>query len=156
MNAQEAAQVCIDCIRSGYKILICGNGGSAAQASHFAAELVVRYASDRRALPCISLCADQAIITACANDFGYEGVFSRQVEAYGRTGDVLIAVSTSGRSRNVNQAINWARGLGMTVIAAPRDQGLEPGRSPTAVIQEEQMRWLHDLAGAIEEAFVCP
>lgn len=143
----NAAEICITCIKAGGKILICGNGGSAAMASHFAAELVVRYAVTRRALPCLSLTADQAILTACANDFGYETVFARQVEAYGVQGDVLIVLSTSGQSRNCNLAIAQAHKLGLTV--------LEPEREgpTTAERQEGHMMWLHELADAIESAF---
>lgn len=144
----EAAATCIQALKAGNKILICGNGGSAAMASHFAAELVVRYAKNRDALPCISLTADQAVITACANDFGYEFVFGRQLEALGQPGDVLIALSTSGKSRNVNIAIALAHRKGLHV--------LEPERSPletTADKQESHLTWLHDLAEQIEEEF---
>ena len=138
--------ICLDALRAGHKILICGNGGSASQASHFAAELVVRYKLNRRALPCISLTADNAVITACGNDFGYDQVFARQIQALGQKGDVLITLSTSGKSPNVINAVYAALGLGMKVLEAPR-----VGRD-TAEIQENQMHWLHKLAEEIENA----
>jgi phosphoheptose isomerase len=142
------AEICIAALKAGKKILICGNGGSATQASHFAAELVVRYAKNRRALPCISLTADQAIITACANDFGYPDVFARQVEALGDEGDVLIALSTSGNSANVNRAIEKANQKGLIVIDLERRL-----TGTVAMCQEKHMRDLHDLAREIEDAF---
>ena len=143
-----AAQICVDALKAGRKILICGNGGSAAEASHFAAELVVRYAKNRRALPCISLSADQAILTACANDFGYDTVFERQVQAFGNPGDVLIALTTSGKSRNVNRAIGAAHAAAMRVLEPER-----PELQTTAERQETHLRWLHHLAQDIEDAF---
>lgn len=141
---QQAVIVCCERLRAGGKILVCGNGGSAAQAAHFAAELVVRYRKDRRAYPCISL-TEPAILTACANDFGYESVFARQVEAYGAPGDVLIALSTSGRSTNVLQAILAAQERKLYVIEPPR-----PKHMDTAGRQEVHLHWLHDLADHIE------
>lgn len=141
-----SAQICIDALKRGNKILICGNGGSAAQAQHFAAELVVRYKKNRRALPCIALTADSAILTACANDFGYEYVFSRQVDAYGVPGDVLIALTTSGRSLNILTAIEAAKDVGLEVVT------LETGE--TATTQEAHMAKLHHLAEEIEEAMI--
>ena len=106
-----------ECLRAGGKILACGNGGSAADAQHLVAELVGRFREERRALPAIALTADTAILTAVGNDYGYERVFARQVEALARAGDVLLAISTSGNSANVLQAAQTARTLGCTVIA---------------------------------------
>lgn len=140
--------IIINALKNGQKVLICGNGGSAAQASHFAAELVVRYRQNRKALPCICLNSDTAILTACANDLGFHEVFARQVEAYGREDDILITLSTSGKSKNILEAINAARLQRMVVITAPRE-----GKD-TAEIQEYQMRWLHVLAAEIEQAFL--
>lgn len=128
------------CIDTGHKILICGNGGSAAQAQHLAAELVVRYVKDRPGIAAIALTADSAVLTACANDYGYERVFSRQIEALGRPGDVLIALSTSGKSQNVIKAIKQARKQRMEVIESPRRRD-----SGAAVNQEDHQRWLHQL-----------
>lgn len=141
-------QICVQALKTGHKILICGNGGSAAMAAHFAAELVVRYAKNRAALPCINLAGDPAILTAIGNDLGYDWTFARQVRAFGKDGDVLIALSTSGKSANVLKAIEVARILGLSVIEAPRNPG------SVAVCQEMQLTWIHWLARRIEEAFV--
>lgn len=105
-----------EALAAGKKILLCGNGGSATDAMHIAAEFVVRFVTDRKAHPAIALSADNAILTACANDYGYEHVFRRQVEAYGQSGDVLIAISTSGKSRNVLEAIATAKHQGLGTI----------------------------------------
>ena len=145
----DPAELCILAIKTGHKILICGNGGSAAMASHFAAELVVRYAQNRRALPCIALTADQAVLTAAGNDIGFQNVFSRQVEALGQPGDILIALSTSGKSENVLAAIAQASAGGLFVIEAPRRDF-----TSVSMCQERQLRWIHNLAAEIEQAFV--
>ncbi len=105
------------CLTEGGKILLCGNGGSAVDASHFAGELVGRFRKERPAMAAIALTTDTATITAIANDYGYENVFSRQVEALGRKGDILVAISTSGSSSNVLKAARTARRLELTVIA---------------------------------------
>jgi D-sedoheptulose 7-phosphate isomerase len=105
------------CLGAGHKILACGNGGSAAHAQHLVAELVGRYRDERPALAAIALTADTAILTALGNDYGYERVFARQVEALARRGDLLFAISTSGKSRNVVAAAATARSLGCSVIA---------------------------------------
>jgi D-sedoheptulose 7-phosphate isomerase len=106
-----------DCLRGGGKILACGNGGSAADSQHLVAELVGRFAEERRALAAIALTADAATLTALGNDYGYERVFARQVEALARAGDLLFAISTSGNSANVVRAAQTARGLGCMVVA---------------------------------------
>ena len=103
-------------LRRGARILVCGNGGSAADAQHLAAELSGRYVKERRALAGIALTTDTSALTAIGNDYGFDQVFSRQVEALGTAGDVLIAISTSGKSENVNRAITEAKKRGMTVI----------------------------------------
>jgi D-sedoheptulose 7-phosphate isomerase len=109
-----------------HKVLICGNGGSACDAAHLAAELVVRFVNDRRPWPAIAL-TDPAILTAAGNDYGYQYVFKRQVEAYGLPGDVLIAISTSGKSRNVLEAIATAkaRGLGTLGLSGSNPLGCD-------------------------------
>jgi len=106
-------------LKSGNKILFCGNGGSSCDAAHIAAELVVRYKSgnDRRAIPAMSLGTDHAILTACSNDYGYEDIFSRQVEAFGQKGDVLIGITTSGNSPNVIKAISQAKLQGLITMS---------------------------------------
>jgi D-sedoheptulose 7-phosphate isomerase len=114
-----------ECLRAGRKILACGNGGSATDAQHLVAELVGRFREERRALPAIALTADTAILTAVGNDYGYERVFARQVEALGQAGDVLLAFSTSGNSPNVVQAALTARRLGCIVVAFTGARGGE-------------------------------
>jgi len=110
---------------TGNKILICGNGGSAADSQHFAAEFVNAFSRDldRKALPAMALSTDTSILTSIANDFQFESVFSRQVEAYGQPGDILIALTTSGSSKNCLAAINMAKSLGLTTIAFTRSGG---------------------------------
>jgi len=105
------------CFKRGGKVLLCGNGGSASDASHFAGELVGRFRRERRSMAAVALTVDSAVITAVANDYGYENVFSRQVEALGKQGDVLIALSTSGASQNVLKAAEVAEERGIFVIA---------------------------------------
>jgi D-sedoheptulose 7-phosphate isomerase len=106
-----------ECLEGGHKVLACGNGGSAADAQHLVAELVGRFRLERRALPAVALNADTAILTALSNDYGYENVFARQVEALARPGDLLFAISTSGNSQNVVRAAQTARLLGCRVVA---------------------------------------
>jgi len=111
-----ASQLIISSLTSGHKLLLCGNGGSAADCQHFAAELIIRYHKNRRAYPAIALTTDSSILTAHANDFSFDSVFSRQVEALGLSGDCLIAMSTSGNSENIIQAAMTAKQQNMTVI----------------------------------------
>ena len=114
---EAAGSLIWDALKSGNKILLCGNGGSAADAQHIAAELVGRYELERRAFPAISLTTDTSALTAVSNDYGYEEVFARQVEALAIAGDVLIAISTSGKSPSVIKAADQARALGCRTIA---------------------------------------
>ena len=104
------------CLRSGGKIIWCGNGGSAADSQHLAAELVGRFRRERRGLPSISLTTDTSVLTAVANDYGYESVFSRQIEALGEAGDLLVGMSTSGNSLNVVAAFELARSKGLATV----------------------------------------
>lgn len=115
----KAGKILANSLKLGGKILFCGNGGSSCDAAHIAAELVVRYKSgnERKALPAIALGTDHAIVTACSNDYGYKEVFSRQVEAYGREGDVLVGISTSGNSENVIQAMLKAKEIKLKTIS---------------------------------------
>jgi D-sedoheptulose 7-phosphate isomerase len=106
-----------DTLRAGGKLLLCGNGGSAADAQHLAAEYVVRFREDRGALPALALTTDTSVVTACANDLGFDEVFARQVEALGREGDLLILHSTSGESANLLRAADAARELGIRTVA---------------------------------------
>jgi D-sedoheptulose 7-phosphate isomerase len=114
---ESAGRLIWDALKSGNKVLLCGNGGSAADAQHIAAELVGRYEKQRRAFPAISLTTDTSALTALSNDYGYEEVFARQVEALAAAGDVLIAISTSGKSPSVVKAADEARARGCRTIA---------------------------------------
>lgn len=105
----DVAQMIIDAIKSGNKLMICGNGGSAADAQHMAGEFVCRFYKDREPLPAIALSTDTSIITAVSNDYSYDHVFSRQVKAIGKKGDILLGISTSGSSKNVLEAFKTAR-----------------------------------------------
>lgn len=110
------ARDAVETLRRGGKLLFCGNGGSAADAQHLAAEYVVRFSGDRRALPAMALTTDTSVLTACANDVGFEQVFARQVEALGRPGDLLVLHSTSGESQNLVQAARAATEAGMRTV----------------------------------------
>ena len=111
------AELALGAIEAGGKLLFCGNGGSAADAQHLAAEYVVRLVRDRPAIPAVALTTDTSVLTACANDLGYEQVFARQVEALGRPGDLLVLHSTSGESENVVQAARVATRAGLSTVA---------------------------------------
>jgi|TARA_B100001094_G_C17878113_1_gene645498 D-sedoheptulose 7-phosphate isomerase len=112
----EVSQVCINSINNSGKILFCGNGGSASDSQHLAAEIVVRFKNTRKPLPAIALTTDTSIITSIGNDFGFEEIFSRQIEAIGNSEDVLIAFSTSGKSANIIKALTEARNKKITTI----------------------------------------
>lgn len=122
-DIEKVAQICATCIANGGKLLLCGNGGSAADAQHLAAEFVNRFLFDRRALPALALTTDTSILTAVGNDSAFEYVFSRQVEALGRKGDILIAISTSGNSPNVLNAIKAASAAGMQTVGLTGEGG---------------------------------
>ncbi|EMY77658.1 phosphoheptose isomerase [Leptospira weilii serovar Ranarum str. ICFT] len=115
----KAGEMVSKVLQTGNTVYLCGNGGSSCDASHIAAELVVRYKSgnERKALPALSLSADSAVLTACSNDYGYEEVFARQIEAFGRKGDLLIGLSTSGNSKNVLLALEKAKTRGVKTIS---------------------------------------
>jgi D-sedoheptulose 7-phosphate isomerase len=148
------------CLRNGNKILACGNGGSAADAQHLVAELVGRFREERRALAGIALTADTAILTAVGNDYGFERVFARQVEALAREGDLLFAISTSGNSPNVVQAAQTARGLGCTIVAftgarggtlaAHADLSVRAPSNVVARIQEIHTLCIHAIADSLD------
>jgi D-sedoheptulose 7-phosphate isomerase len=114
---EASGHIICDALEAGHKILLCGNGGSAADAQHIAAELVGRYEKERRAFPAISLTTDTSALTALSNDYGYDEVFARQVAAHAVAGDVLIAISTSGKSPSVVKAADQARAIGCRTIA---------------------------------------
>jgi phosphoheptose isomerase len=161
-----AATVMREALDAGHKVLLCGNGGSAADAQHIAAELVGRFVVERRALPAIALTTDTSALTAIGNDYGYDVVFSRQVEALGNPGDVLVAITTSGKSPNVVSAITAARARGMKVIVltgakgaplvAECDAGVAVPSTDTARIQECHITIGHLLCEAVDAAFAAP
>ena len=124
-TVEIAAQLCIDTLQDGGKLLIFGNGGSAADAQHIAAELVGRYKMDRKGMPAIALTTDTSAITAISNDFGYEHIFKRQVEALANKGDVLIGISTSGTSSNVIHGLKMATQIGCRSIGFSGSDGGE-------------------------------
>ncbi len=159
---EQLAQILIDALKNGKKILFMGNGGSAADAQHLAAELVGRFKKDRVALPALALTTDTSILTCLGNDYGFETIFSRQVEAIGQKGDVLVSLSSSGQSKNLVQALKAAKKKVMTTISfsgkggGPTDQEADlaiiiPSQD-TPRIQETQYTIGHILCGLIEEA----
>src|SRR6266699_4710619 len=156
----EAADLIEQCLRAGNKLLVCGNGGSAADAAHFATELVVRFAKDRPAHPAICLASDGGLLTAAANNYGFDEIFARQVAAFGRPEDVLICLTPSGKSRNVLRAMEEAKARKLKTIAfLGRDGGPTIGiadvdllvvSDSTARIQEAHQLLLHVLCEIIE------
>ncbi|AKF24348.1 phosphoheptose isomerase [Sulfurovum lithotrophicum] len=123
-SVEKASRMLVDTLRNGHKVLLCGNGGSAADAQHIAAELTGRYKSERRGLPGIALTTDTSALTAISNDYGYDRVFDRQVEALANKGDLLIGISTSGNSKNVLSAFKVAKTLGCDCLGlSGRDGG---------------------------------
>ena len=151
----------VQCLEQGKKVLICGNGGSAADSQHFAAELVVRFKKERKALPCIALTTDSSTLTACSNDYSFDQLFSRQVEALGQEGDLMIGISTSGNSANVIEAIEKAKENGLkTITLLGKDGGNLKGKSDielivpsdnTARIQEVHIMILHIVCDLFEK-----
>ncbi len=159
----RAAALILSTLRSGGKLLICGNGGSAAEAAHFSTELVGRYARDRRSLPAIALSADGSLLTCVVNDYGYEHAFSRQVAAFARPGDLLVVLTTSGNSANILAALVEAKKLGLASIAFLGRGGgkasglatvdlLVPGQSGPAT-QEAHLFLIHYFCELIDAEF---
>jgi len=163
---EETAAALVACYRKGGKLLLCGNGGSAADAQHIAGELTGRFLRERAALPAIALHANSSTLTAIANDYGVERVFSRQVEALGRPGDLLWALSTSGASRNCIQAIATASGKGLTTIAFVGGDGGEMKQlsdicvqvpsSSTPRVQEAHITLAHIVCELVEAELAGP
>jgi D-sedoheptulose 7-phosphate isomerase len=161
---EEAVRILLGCLEAGGTILVCGNGGSAADAQHFAAELVCRVRRDRRAVPSIALTTDTSTLTAIGNDLGFDRLFARQIEALAREGDVLLAISTSGESINVLEAAKTAREQGCRVVALTGEGGGKLAEHadlllavPSAVvsrIQEIHALCIHVLAESVEDAVV--
>jgi phosphoheptose isomerase len=160
---EEFGKLLVDHLRHGNRIFLCGNGGSAADAQHIAAEMVCRFETNRRALPAIALTTDTSVLTAIGNDFGYDHVFSRQVEALARPGDLLIGISTSGNSGNVIAAVEQARNMGVDTLgllggdggklAALVDHALVVPAKETARIQECHILIGHIWCGMVDQAF---
>jgi D-sedoheptulose 7-phosphate isomerase len=158
----DVSSICINTFKKDGKILIAGNGGSAADAQHFAGELVSRFHFDRPALSAIALTTDSSILTAIGNDYGYEDVFARQIQAHGRSGDVFIAISTSGNSANILKAIQTAKAIGLVVIGLTGRSGgkmkdmcdvcLCAPSDSTPRIQECHLFFEHTLCACIEES----
>lgn len=159
---ETVAEACIKCLRSGHKILLAGNGGSAADAQHIAGEFVSRFAFDRPGLPAIALTTDSSILTAIGNDYGYDNLFARQVQAHGLCGDVFFAYSTSGKSANILTALEAAKERGLTCIGMTGNRGgpmktlcdyyLEVPSADTPKIQEGHAVLGHTICGLVERA----
>lgn len=162
----RAAELLVGTLQRGGKLLVCGNGGSAADAQHIAAELVGRFLRERAGLPAIALTTDTSALTAIGNDEGFDRVFARQVEALGRAGDLLLAITTSGSSPNVIEAIRAAKARGLTVVGLlGRDGGaarplcdlaLVVASESTARVQEVHILVAHILCEAADRAFAGP
>ncbi|MBN1377702.1 MAG: D-sedoheptulose 7-phosphate isomerase [Gammaproteobacteria bacterium] len=157
----EAAKICVDALKRGNKIILAGNGGSAADAQHIAAEIVGRYNYHRPGLPAMSLSTDTSMLTAISNDYGYERVFERQLEAQGKAGDVFIGISTSGNSKNILLAVEQAKKMGITVVGLAGSDGMLQNKSDVCInipsdytphIQEAHITIGHILCGMIEES----
>ena len=161
-----AGQACIDCMRSGNKVMLAGNGGSAADAQHIAGEFVSRFAFDRPGLPSIALTTDTSILTAIGNDYGYERLFARQIQAHSKAGDVFVAYSTSGNSPNIIAALKEAQDLGVVTIGLTGNRGgamvelcdhvFEVPSSDTPKIQEVHALIGHILCGVVENELFEP
>ncbi|MDT0584297.1 MULTISPECIES: phosphoheptose isomerase [Alteromonadaceae] len=162
---EKAATMMVQALIRGNKILSCGNGGSAGDAQHFSSELLNRYERDRPSLPAMALTTDSSTITSIANDYSYDEVFSKQIKALGQPGDILLAISTSGNSRNVINAMEAALARDMTIVALTGKDGGEMAgflsendveirvpSSRTARIQEVHLLVIHNLCESIDNA----
>lgn len=162
-NIQKAGEWIVDAFNGGNKLLIAGNGGSAADAQHFAAELAGRFVTERKGLPAIALTTNSSNLTAIANDFGYDEIFVRQLEAFGKPGDVFFGISTSGNSVNIIKAMKWARENGIRTIGLlGRDGGEAKINSDILIIvpsgntqniQEAHIMIIHIICAIIDEVF---
>ncbi|MFH0863366.1 MAG: D-sedoheptulose 7-phosphate isomerase [Candidatus Altiarchaeota archaeon] len=161
-DIEEAAKVMAAALKCGHKILLCGNGGSAADCQHIAGELVGRFKKERAAWPAVALSTDTSILTALANDYGQEIIFSRQVEALGQEGDVLVAISTSGTSPNIIKAVEAAKKkkmkiIGFTGLKGAKLKGLSDvcimaASDDTPRIQECHITAAHIICGLVEDS----
>ncbi len=161
---ETAVAAVVSALKAGGKVLVFGNGGSAAESQHFAAELVNKFTGWRKALPAIALSTDTSALTAIANDLSFDAVFRRQVEALGRPGDVAVGLSTSGRSKNVVEALRAAKAMGLTTIAmtgpdagamaGAADFTLDVPSPSTPRIQEMHLLLLHLMAEEVDREFL--
>ena len=159
---EAAAKACIKCLECGGKLLLAGNGGSAADAQHIAGEFISRFAFDRPGLPAVALTTDTSILTAIGNDYGYDKLFERQIQALGNKGDVFIGYSTSGKSPNILRAFEEARTQGLVCVGLTGNRGgsmfklcdylLEVPSADTPKIQEGHLVLGHILCGLVENA----
>jgi D-sedoheptulose 7-phosphate isomerase len=159
----NVAELIIDAVKSGNKLMICGNGGSAADAQHIAGEFVCRFYKDRQPLPAIALSTDTSVLTSIANDFSYDEVFSRQVRALGRKGDVLLGISTSGNSNNILRAFETAKEIGIktVLLTGDKEKGIakisdiiiKTPSADTPRIQEMHLVIEHIICEIVEEEF---
>jgi phosphoheptose isomerase len=157
---EKVSDICIEALKNGHKIMFCGNGGSAADSQHLAAELVGRYKINRPAMNALALTVDTSILTAVGNDYGYDTIFERQVEGIGKSGDVLIGLSTSGNSKNVLAAFELAKKMGILTVAMTghsggkmkelADYAINVPSDVTNNIQEMHIAVGHLLCGVIE------
>jgi len=163
-DIEAVAQIIVHAFKNGNKLIICGNGGSAADAQHIAAEFIGKfYKFERQALPAIALNTNTSSITAIANDFGYDLTYKRGVEAFGKSGDVLWAISTSGNSKNIIEAIKVAKSLGMKVVSLTGESGGEMAKisditlkvksSDTPIIQNVHIAISHIICEIVESQF---
>ena len=158
----SAAQLIVDALKNGHKLFFCGNGGSAADSQHIAAEFVGRFQKERKAWPAIALTTDSSALTALGNDYTFDIVFSRPLQALGQKGDVLIAISTSGSSKNVLEAVKQAKLMGINTIAVTGGKGgqlaglcdiaIIAASSKTARIQESHLVILHSICELVENS----
>ncbi len=159
----EVSKLCVDTLKQGNKILICGNGGSAADAQHFAAELIGRYKTERKGLPAIALTTDTSALTAIGNDYGYDRVFDRQLESLANKGDLVIGISTSGNSENVIKALSLAKKIECKTIGLTGKTGRAMNEvsdinvvipsNDTARIQEMHILIIHIICQIIDDNF---
>ena len=160
-HVRLVARLCVEAFKSGNKVILAGNGGSAADAQHIAAEFVSRFRFNRAGLPSLSLSTDTSIITAIANDYGYDELFARQLHANGKPGDVFIGISTSGNSKNIVEAVKAAKGLEIVSVGLTGSMGgmlknycdylLAVPSDTTAFIQESHIMLGHIICGYVED-----
>lgn len=148
-TVERVGEICARSILAGGKVMFCGNGGSAADSQHLAAELVGKLVFDRPGMPGLALTVDTSALTAVGNDFGFENIFSRQIEALGRPGDVLVGISTSGRSKNVVKAMQTARAQGIVTVAMTG-----AGRGPMADLADQWIAVPHGETQKIQEGHI--